>query len=401
MPKEFLLLLAVLLVPLAWASTVQAQGFGLNEARQTDAEELIDGIFDAQGNLTAEGARILNEANKEAERIPELAKMLFGNERINVKISFKSGRKETIGLVLQNSRATGVKLGRISGETMEVAIKEETIRQIISSKSPENEFVGAIMDGRIQVKAKSLGASITLGIFSIISSIKSFLESLFAAPAGPVAGPASTSQVVCGDELVSGTEECDTGNLGGKTCLDFNFTGGILECSMCEFNTSRCVRQESLCGNGIIDPNEECDLESLNNQTCQTLGYTIGSLSCNADCTFNKGRCATLRTETYSVGETISGLKGAGALSGQNVSIKFDEVFQTSPGAAYEGRFELYDNNGEFVDSAVARPATFLSEIFRSQDGRMALETRVYISVIRYDPTEDRATVRVVIQQNA
>ncbi len=52
----------------------------------------------------------------------------------------------------------------------------------------------------------------------------------------------------CGDGAVTGLEECDGANLNGKTCADFNFTGGELGCwTDCTFVFGSCTGGSLAC----------------------------------------------------------------------------------------------------------------------------------------------------------
>ncbi len=96
---------------------------------------------------------------------------------------------------------------------------------------------------------------------------------------------------ICGDGLIKGTEQCDGTNLSGADCTDVKGAGwtGILACTSCSFNTSRCNN----CGNGIKEGDEECDLgESVNTDTpCTPPGYNKNCSYCTTTCAnITKGR---------------------------------------------------------------------------------------------------------------
>ena len=55
-----------------------------------------------------------------------------------------------------------------------------------------------------------------------------------------LAGGQGTPADVCGDGIISGTEECDTGEFGGETCGTQGFDGGSLGCSFCSLDDSGC-----------------------------------------------------------------------------------------------------------------------------------------------------------------
>jgi len=79
----------------------------------------------------------------------------------------------------------------------------------------------------------------------------------------------------CGNGVLECLEACDDGNtVGGDGC------------------SADCTSAE-ICGNGVIDltNGEQCDSGDLGGQTCVSRGYTGGTLTCNGDCTFNESGC--------------------------------------------------------------------------------------------------------------
>ena len=93
---------------------------------------------------------------------------------------------------------------------------------------------------------------------------------------------------ICGDGVITGSEECDDGNLlDGDGCQsscavepDWSCTGEPSVCAL-------------LCGNGQLDSGEECDGDDLAGQTCTTIAgdYTGGTLVCGASCRFDTTGC--------------------------------------------------------------------------------------------------------------
>jgi len=66
------------------------------------------------------------------------------------------------------------------------------------------------------------------------------------------------AQPVCGDGSVGAGEQCDVGNLNGKTCKTQGFAGGTLACGTgCRFDTSGCYAQRFVDnGDGTITDHE-------------------------------------------------------------------------------------------------------------------------------------------------
>ena len=92
---------------------------------------------------------------------------------------------------------------------------------------------------------------------------------------------------LCGNGAVSGGEECDGDELGGKTCASEGFASGKLGCTQCHLDTSKC----SFCGNDAINTGEECDGPDLGGQTCERLGFTGGTLGCTDKCVLSTETC--------------------------------------------------------------------------------------------------------------
>ena len=107
---------------------------------------------------------------------------------------------------------------------------------------------------------------------------------------------------VCGDGTATGGEDCDSDDLGGKSCQTLGFTDGNLACADCTFDTSGCVSLG--CGNGAIDGTEECDGPELNDQSCLLFGFAGGDLTCD-NCKFNFQNC--LPTELTNVSKVVTG----------------------------------------------------------------------------------------------
>jgi hypothetical protein len=89
--------------------------------------------------------------------------------------------------------------------------------------------------------------------------------------------------IYCGNDEIELQESCDGDDLGGETCADHGFVGGILGCNDgCRFDTALC----NDCGNGIIDAGEACDGNQFPaGLDCGDFGFASGDLSCEASCT--------------------------------------------------------------------------------------------------------------------
>jgi hypothetical protein len=108
---------------------------------------------------------------------------------------------------------------------------------------------------------------------------------------------------ICGDGLVSPSEDCDcgmsltcgaeNGNLNGATCQSEGYSGGDLACNACAFDYNGCEYDSSSrnCGDGVIQRTEDCEGSNLNGATCQSEGYSGGNLGCTVNCDYNTADC--------------------------------------------------------------------------------------------------------------
>jgi len=115
-----------------------------------------------------------------------------------------------------------------------------------------------------------------------------FVNGNFTVSEGSVARGISLN---CGNNLIDHSlEDCDGSNINSKTCQEFGYTGGLLNCdNTCGFDFSNC--QGNVCNsNNIKESGEECDGSDLNGRSCDSFGLRGGGLSCNS-CEFNFSSC--------------------------------------------------------------------------------------------------------------
>lgn len=91
---------------------------------------------------------------------------------------------------------------------------------------------------------------------------------------------------LCGDEIVSGDEECDGDIDAETTCESLGFAPGgegVVLCGECAFDTSAC--ENFICGNeNLEDEFEACDGTVFGDESCRSLGFFDGDLDCADDC---------------------------------------------------------------------------------------------------------------------
>ncbi len=100
----------------------------------------------------------------------------------------------------------------------------------------------------------------------------------------------------------------------------------------------------------------------------------------------------------YNEGDTITGLSGKATYAGEEMSVKIAAITQSGAATtAYNARFELYDAEGNLVDHQTLGEGVYLNENFVDTTGDYALETVVYISTIRVEPTTSKGVITVIV----
>ena len=97
----------------------------------------------------------------------------------------------------------------------------------------------------------------------------------------------SCLDAICGDELVTGAEDCEAEVDEATDCGSLGFApggDGVVTCTdECAFDTSECV--DTICGNDHVEEGfETCDGTAFGDDSCRVRGFFGGELSCSEDC---------------------------------------------------------------------------------------------------------------------
>ena len=90
--------------------------------------------------------------------------------------------------------------------------------------------------------------------------------------------------------------------------------------------------------------------------------------------------------EKYNAGDTVTGLVGDSSLAGQEVSVKIVAVVASGPAAAtYSATVELYDQEGNLVDTRTVATGANLKSSFVDDNDDFALKSNLVIDSINVD----------------
>lgn len=111
-------------------------------------------------------------------------------------------------------------------------------------------------------------------------------------------------ELTCGDGLLSGLEECETGVMEYTSCIELGFYEDIpLKCTQCLYDRVACQEAGAgYCGDNVRESTEYCDNSPPPlTDSCVTFGYDAGRLGCNNSfCAPAFDDCASLRWATSS-----------------------------------------------------------------------------------------------------
>ncbi|MDD5148097.1 MAG: S-layer protein [Candidatus ainarchaeum sp.] len=100
---------------------------------------------------------------------------------------------------------------------------------------------------------------------------------------------------------------------------------------------------------------------------------------------------------TYYEGNEITGLKGKGSYAGKELKVKIAAITQEGTAVAtYKARMELYDTEGNLVDTQTVGSGSFLDDMFLS-NGTYVLDTMVYVPTIAVESSTNKGYVTATV----
>ncbi|PIN85152.1 MAG: hypothetical protein COV47_03605 [Candidatus Diapherotrites archaeon CG11_big_fil_rev_8_21_14_0_20_37_9] len=99
--------------------------------------------------------------------------------------------------------------------------------------------------------------------------------------------------------------------------------------------------------------------------------------------------------ERYSEGEVIEGLVGDGLYAGEEVTVKVVQIVQTGAATDYTVTFELYDAEGNLIDTQTVNDGQNMKDVFNDADQDDALASNLFVDTVAVGSTTGVGYVEV------
>jgi len=113
---------------------------------------------------------------KAESEIPGTLKVLFGDEKVNTKITRMDGSIVDMAIETENGELKNAYKGFHSEPTMNVEISENTIKRIYESQNPVDDVEDALETGEIKYDSQRFTTSVKMGILNTAINIMSWFS---------------------------------------------------------------------------------------------------------------------------------------------------------------------------------------------------------------------------------
>lgn len=115
--------------------------------------------------------------NRQVEELPEYAKRVVGDERINANISVESVEdfdedRLVYGIEMDGAKIDSIGTGALEDPTLTVYTSAETLEAIASAEDPQQRALDAFNGDGIEYEAHTLMNKLRFGLLSVWASIK-------------------------------------------------------------------------------------------------------------------------------------------------------------------------------------------------------------------------------------
>ncbi|MFC1753381.1 hypothetical protein ACFL96_08315 [Thermoproteota archaeon] len=107
---------------------------------------------------------MIKNFNKASDDMPTTLRILFGDERINTTIRRMDSSKTIMAIETKNGKIKSAKRGEMEDPTLNLELKESTIKKIYESNHPIDEIMKSLDNGEIQHESITLTSEIKMSI---------------------------------------------------------------------------------------------------------------------------------------------------------------------------------------------------------------------------------------------
>jgi hypothetical protein len=122
---------------------------------------------------------LVDDYNRKIDEVPQILKLLLGNERVNIKIALKDRGFIRLGYETNNARIKRVVDGGLRNPTITVVATERAIEKIDNSDDPIVAFQEERGLGNVVINGKSLTTKVKLEAVLSSTSVLRFFCNIF------------------------------------------------------------------------------------------------------------------------------------------------------------------------------------------------------------------------------
>lgn len=119
---------------------------------------------------------VQSKYNAESERIPYFLRLIFGNERINATLIRLDGKRVNIAAETNNGKISNIWKGEMKNPTMQLEIREATMRKISESDNAVDALEKAIKSGEIKYGTKRVLSKVKMGTLGGVIKVWSLVS---------------------------------------------------------------------------------------------------------------------------------------------------------------------------------------------------------------------------------
>jgi len=113
--------------------------------------EIVGANFSAS-YFVAHPDEVIADYNTKFENIPNFARTLLGNERINLVINMSDGSVKNFGLITKEGKIIELNKDSLNSPTFVITTSERVIDEVAKSSNAGQDFADAILNDKIKVE---------------------------------------------------------------------------------------------------------------------------------------------------------------------------------------------------------------------------------------------------------